>query len=109
MFATAVGHACPFAMDANRPWTARAVLGATLLLSIAITWPRDAPRSQRSPLVIAQHALQKSSVVALGAHLELIDARLAEADFAIEVLDFDPRILGGDGCIPARGLGSCFY
>ena len=96
-------------MDANRPWTARAVLAAALLLSIVIAWPRATPRKGRSPLATVQHALRQSAIVALDGHLQLIDARLADAEFAIAVGDFDPRILGGDGCIPARGLGSCVY
>ncbi|MBA3463125.1 MAG: hypothetical protein H0T46_24425 [Deltaproteobacteria bacterium] len=96
-------------MDANRPWNARAVLAAALLLSIAIAWPRETPRTQRSPLTVAERALRHCAVIALGAHLDLIDARLADADLAIAVQELDPRTLGGDGCIPARGLGSCVY
>jgi hypothetical protein len=95
-------------MDANRPWTSRAVLAAALLLSIVIAWPGAAPHDDRS-LLTAQRLLRQSAVIALDAHLDLIDARLAEAELAIAMQDFDPRVLGGDGCIPARGLGSCVY
>lgn len=96
-------------MDANRPWTSRAVLAAALLLSIVIAWPGASPRTDRSRLPVAQRALRQSAVIALGAHLDLIDARLVEAELAIAMQDFDPRVPGGDGCIPARGLGSCVY
>jgi hypothetical protein len=116
-------------MDANRPWTSRAVLAAALALSIAVIWPGATPPfhtrrvsvassvatdgatppSDPLQLAFAERALRKSMVLALNVHLDLLEARLVDAERMLAMQERDPHDLGGDGCIPAAGLGPCAF